>query len=313
MQALIDQLTVHEWGVVLFTLVSAVVAVTVVKSFRNSIISEISEAKEAVERENRKLLAEVSNNLSPRIVHCATEAAVSGEAARMISEVIESKRASDMDGTDRPEEDSSNDKKPETEEPPFVTFYGAADLARPASDDCRPEDWIQFREFDKALTQANEVGVRLRRHINLFTHGELQKRTAEAREQYLRWLCERYEYIMDNPRFEMVDNPRVPQWGASFSSVITPGAILEVKANGMSGIAIYHENISRNIRENLRQARSMANQDRVNVFRSNDPGSLNKLITIIRESAEAAEIELARVVQAGTHLGARLRNEGLLA
>ena len=308
MLEILDGASGSEKAIVVLTVVSVVIAIVIVKLFQMSISKEISTAKKAIEDKNKTLLAKVIDNLSPRIVHCTSAAAVSREAASMIETMIDEVTRPSGVGEDK--ESSESEQKRES---PFVTFYGAADLGHSPSGATGDEDESQFKRFEEALAKANEVGVRLRRYINLFTAPELEKRTPQAQREYLDWLCERFEFTIGNPQFEMINNPRVPQWGASFSSVITSEAILEVKANGLSAIAIYHGNISADIRKDLRLARSQAARERIDIFRSNDPDSIQHLAEIIVDSAKTAGLSLETIVKPGTRLQAYLQRTGVPA
>lgn len=283
---IISGLSSSDIAVLIVSIVIAVVAIRLVSRFRSAIVAEIEEAKSSITSENRSLLKAVTDNLSPRIVHCSSEVDVAREANAMIEAAIAAKSSKNYQGG---EHASSNI------ETPFITFYGAADLGSPQTEGLTDEDLTHFKKFNTLLGEAVDDDVRVRRHINLFSDVELQKRTEEARGQYVSWLVSRFDFVYSNPSFELIDNPRVPQWGASFSSLITNDAILEIKANGLSGIAIYNPLISRSVRESLKRARKLASSDRIAVIKSSDQKSVQYFFNSILHAAKACDLNIKEV------------------
>ena len=307
MDSILDYLAnfnTHERVVVGFTIFTTLLAFFLVKRFKNSIVGSLNESKATIEKKNEDLLAVLSESLSPRVVNCSREVDVTREATAMILGVIREKRALDA-ATPKKARDDEDDPLEEEEsefEPPFITFYGAANLGQSTMESLTEEEQQHYTAFNGALENAVDNGVRLRRHINFFSESELNQRTPEARRDYFDWLCSRFEYIHSNPKYEITHNPRVPQWGSSFSSLLTSRAVLEIKANGLTGIAIYHDRIAANIRESLKAARGLADQGRVRVYRSNDPKSVNQYFERIKLSSKVDMLKIQRIDAMGTHL-----------
>jgi len=278
-------------AVLVVSVMIALIAIILISRFRSAIVAEIEAAKASITKENVGILKAVTDNLSPRIVHCSSETDVAREANSMIRAAIQAKGNENLQGGFTA---TSN------VETPFVTFYGAADLGTPQTDGLTVEELKHFEEFDELMLEAVNDDVRVRRHINLFSNPELKKRTKGAQAQYVKWLIARYDFVYSNPSFELINNPRVPQWGASFSSLITNDAILEIKANGLSGIAIYNSLISRSVRESLKRARKMAASDRIITIKSSDKNSVNDFYELIMSAVTTCGINIQELDEDGS-------------
>ena len=203
---------------------------------------------------------------------------------------IDSDGNKDIDSDGNKDIDSDGNK-----DSPFITFYGSAGLGSHILTGYSKEELAHFDNFKYTLEQAIDAGVRVRRHINLFSPEEISRRSTDAQKSYLKWLITCFEFLILHPRFELIDNPRVPQWGASFSNLLTNQAILEIKANGLSAIAIYHKKIPSSIRESLRQARDMAQEGLIKQFCSTDSDSVKSFYNDIIQTAKDCKLNIDEI------------------
>lgn len=286
-------------------LVIALLALAASTSFvirtRDALRTALSANEVKRSESHEKLIEELSKLVSPKVVHCGERAQVTNEAAEIIELAIKEKRIRD-DRQRANETDKNADEDLEEESGEFITFYGAADLT--GGDDPDAEDDPHAEEgevatnpfvdrYRAAVKEATRMGIRLRRHVSLFEPSKLREGVAL---RYLIWLARQYELLVGDPSFHLVDNPRVPSWGASSATLITKEAILEIKANGAAAVAIYSASIAASIRESLREARAGASGTNVKTFEGGAPAHLARLADQIVQGSDEAHIDIQTVI-----------------
>ncbi len=294
------------------TLLAFITSASLVLVTRNRLEEMLKKNIEERSAAHNKLIGELTKTIRPRVVHCSKPEEVTREAIELIRAATNTKKRHELERAraaipttitierdsaiameaNSQEKDSYDVVPDETNadsissEIDFITFYGAANLSG--------ED--NSTDYRDALSNAVQQELRIRRYICLYEQADLKDRDPEIKLKYFQWLARQYDTLDTDPGFQLVHNPRVPQWWANSATLLTYDAVMEIKGNGTAAVAIHDHPIAATIRESLRDAREGAANSNKKVF-SGDKRSLKDLADRIREGCEENHISLKAVAE----------------
>lgn len=261
---------------------------------------------------HESLVRTLIRTIKPRVVHCSKPEEVKREAIELIRSAIDTKKTRDLkrsranspstdflaeeSETNSASKKSAGDYQTESfpEEIDFITFYGAADLSGEDKD----------KDYREALASAFQHELRIRRYICLYDKTDLKDRDPEIKLKYFQWLARQYDTLASTPGFQLVHNPRVPQWWANSATLLTNEAVMEIKGNGTAAVSVRDHSIAATIRESLREAREEAAESNKKVF-SGDKARLADFEKHIVDGCAENNLSLKEVAE-GTHFFAKL-------
>lgn len=126
----------------------------------------------------------------------------------------------------------------------WVLFIGAASLGVPDAEfellggGAETQATSPFQDYVGAIESAVSEKIVMRRLVHLPNGSAMRERSERVRREYGRWLTNQYAHLRRNDRYELVDIPRAPVWGATSAMIVTSRGVLEVVGKGEAGIWI---------------------------------------------------------------------------
>ena len=135
----------------------------------------------------------------------------------------------------------------------IVYYFGSANLSPPiaeikASQRLEGGDMTAVEIYQKGMEEVKRALVQVRQFIRLFDEENFPNRSFEFRRAHLAWLDAQLNLMKTSPNFALYDSRRAPRWNSSRTTLIVPGAYLDVIGDGDSGILIRGKSVSRNLR-----------------------------------------------------------------
>ncbi len=225
-----------------------VFAVLVLNFLRTREVTD--ELQEKIDETIEQSKEEMFKAIQPSVMFCSSRGEVKRAAAELIEDAAENFRKYKEKERNKDKNADILDKK-EYEEY-YIAIYGSASLSVKKSE----ENDAEHKDYEAAAQKAKRELIPWRRYVSLLTNNDegqaFKSRTSEKRQEYINWLKHQSKLIAEDPQYTLIVTPRAPEWGTSSTTLLTNGALMEIKADGNAAIVIKGEGVSRNLRRALR-------------------------------------------------------------